>query len=182
MNRKRQARTLRITRRIHRWMGATLFLLFLLVSLSGLLLGWKKNAADLIMPPTQKGSTHSTNGWIPLDSLASIAIQQMGAINNEEWTIDRMDVRPEKGIVKIIFQQGHWETQLDGSSGKVLSVGKRHSDWIEHLHDGSLFDLWLDTHFIKLLFTSVSGIALLTFTITGFWLWYGPKVMRKYKH
>jgi len=31
---------------------------------------------------------------------------------------------------------------------------------------------------IKLVYTSVMGVALLTFTITGFWLWIGPKRMR----
>jgi len=32
---------------------------------------------------------------------------------------------------------------------------------------------------IKLFYTSVMGLALLVFTVTGFWLWYGPKRMRK---
>ena len=31
---------------------------------------------------------------------------------------------------------------------------------------------------IKLVYTSIMGTALLIFTITGFWLWYGPKRYR----
>ena len=31
---------------------------------------------------------------------------------------------------------------------------------------------------IKLAYTSVMGLALLGFTVTGFWLWYGPRRMR----
>jgi hypothetical protein len=34
-------------------------------------------------------------------------------------------------------------------------------------------------NFFKVLVSSISGLALLIFTITGFWLWYGPKRMRR---
>jgi hypothetical protein len=43
----------------------------------------------------------------------------------------------------------------------------------------------LDTYFktkgnpIKLVYTTVMSIALLLFTITGFWLWLGPKRMKR---
>ena len=49
------------------------------------------------------------------------------------------------------------------------------------IHDGSILDYYIATSNgqIKLFYTSIMGLALLTFTITGFWLWYGPKRMRK---
>ena len=37
-----QAKLLRLTRKIHRTTGALLFVFFLFVSVTGLLLGWKK--------------------------------------------------------------------------------------------------------------------------------------------
>ena len=61
--------------------------------------------------------------------------------------IKRIDVRPNKGVLKIQNIHNNWEVQLDASSGKVLSVAYRRSDTIEALHDGSWFfdaaKLWL---------------------------------------
>ena len=175
MNRKEHAKWLRFARKIHRYMGATLFFLFLVIAVTGLTLGWKKNSAEFIMPATKRGSSTTLKDWIAIDSLLQIATK---SVDNSKVEIDRLDIRPEKGVVKVIFTD-YTEIQLDGVTGDVLSEGIRHSDWIEHLHDGSIFDDLLGTTFIKLVFTSLSGISLLLFTITGFWLWYGPKAMRK---
>ena len=178
MNRKQHAEWLRWTRKVHRLMGIFLFVIFLAISITGLLLGWKKNSGDWLMPPTQTGTSQSLADWLPLDSLEAIAMRYY-YVQDETLTIDRMDIRPDKGIVKVLFKQYNLELQLDGASGKILSVGKRRSDWIEHLHDGSLFDDLLGVNFFKLIFTSIAGISLFLFSVTGFWLWYGPKVMRK---
>ncbi|HRG29174.1 MAG TPA: hypothetical protein PLJ00_14850, partial [Chitinophagales bacterium] len=66
-------------------------------------------------------------------------------------------------------------------TGKLLSIERRRSDFIEKVHDGSILDEVFNTSNgqIKLIYTSIMGLALLIFTITGFWLWYGPKRMRK---
>jgi uncharacterized iron-regulated membrane protein len=32
---------------------------------------------------------------------------------------------------------------------------------------------------IKLIYNTIMGLALILFTVTGFWLWYGPKRMRR---
>ena len=94
--------------------------------------------------------------------------------------IDRIDIRKNKGVVKFIFKNFH-EIQLDGATGNLLQIGFRSSDVIENIHDGSILDDYFNTsgNPIKLIYTSVMGIALLLFTITGFWLWYGPKKMRR---
>ncbi len=57
----------------------------------------------------------------------------------ETWVdIDRLDVRPNKGMLKIRCQN-RWEVQLDTNSGDVLQVAYRRSDLIESIHDGSFF-------------------------------------------
>ncbi len=106
---------------------------------------------------------------------------QTEASNNMLPELDRMDVSVTKGIVKFIFVENNWEVQLDGATGKVLHVGQRHSDCIETIHDGSILDTYFNTGNgqIKLFYTNIMGLALVLFTITGFWLWYGPKRMNK---
>lgn len=177
--RARQAKVLRLFRKVHRWAGASLFVFFFFVSISGLLLGWKKHAGELIMPSHAKGSTDKIENWLPLDSLTTIANQKL-ELSNELSELSKIDIRPDKGIVKFIYEN-NYEIQLDGQSGFQLNEGRRHSDWIEKLHDGSIVDGWLNFEKgqFKLLFTSTMGISLLIFTATGFWLWQGPKQMRR---
>ena len=178
--RQRQARVLRAVRKIHRWTGATLFVIFLFISITGLLLGWKKDSKGYILPKTQKGSSTVAAEWLPLAQLQDRALFCIDSLNpNLDPSIDRMDVRPGKGVVKFTFEKYYQEIQLDLRTGQLLSFGKRRSDLLEQIHDGSIVDRQMGWSFFKLLYTSISGLALLTFTITGFWLWYGPKRMRR---
>lgn len=93
-----------------------------------------------------------------------------------------MEVRKDKGIIKFTFEDDFWGIQLDGTTGQLLLIEKRRGDYIEKMHDGSLLDYYFETEHgqFKLIYTTVMGIALFIFTTTGFWLWYGPKRMRRY--
>ncbi|MEZ4985311.1 MAG: PepSY-associated TM helix domain-containing protein [Saprospiraceae bacterium] len=177
--RQQQAGLLRTVRKIHRWTGASLFVLFVFISITGLLLGWKKETAWLL-PATQKGvAARDATRWLSLDTLQQQAVAALQeAMPDVDAAIDRIDVRPDKGIAKFTFQAHYHEVQLDMATGQVLSIALRRSDWLEQVHDGSIMDRQLGLSFFKLLYTSVSGVALLVFTVTGFWLWYGPKRMR----
>ncbi|WP_318344559.1 PepSY domain-containing protein [Flagellimonas baculiformis] len=180
--RKAQAKILRAFRKVHRTTGALLFVFFFFISVSGLILGWKKNSNGKLLPKTQQGTSSNLKKWLPVDSLHTIAI---GALHKNvspdlSTELDRIDIRKDKGSVKFVFVDHYAEIQLDGATGKVLSIGQRRSDFLEKVHDGSILDRYLGTDgIIKLVYTSVMGISLLLFTVTGFWLWYGPKRMRK---
>lgn len=178
--RQQQARLLRLVRKVHRFMGASLFIIFLFISITGLLLGWKKDSKGYLLPDTQKGISAQADDWLPLAVLQERAVFLLDSVNPSLNTqVDRMDIRPGVGIVKFTFEEHYYEVQLDLTSGELLSYGKRRSDLLEHIHDGSWIDHQIDSNFFKLLYTSIGGLALLLFTITGFWLWYGPKRMRK---
>lgn len=181
MNRKKQASVLRTTRSIHRKTGILLFFFFIIVGVTGVFLGWKKYV-DVLQYPTQTGISENANEWLPMDSLITIATAEIQAWKGPDYSteIDKIDVRPDKGIVKFIYKEHYHSLQLDATSGEVLSHEYRTSDLMEHLHDGT----FIDRHFgisggvFKLIYTSILGIALIVFSITGFWLWYGPKLMR----
>ncbi|MBO0329258.1 PepSY domain-containing protein [[Muricauda] lutisoli] len=179
--RKKQAKVLRIFRKVHRTTGALLFIFFFFISVSGLILGWKKNSNGYILPKTQKGTTANLKEWLPVDSLHTIALNTINKkVPGTSFEVDRIDIRKEKGSVKFLFVDSFYEVQLDGANGNVLSIGTRRSDFLENVHDGSIIDDYLGTNgYVKLIYTSVMGVSLLIFTITGFWLWYGPKRMRK---
>ena len=151
------------------------------MALSGLLLGWKKHSGDLLQAKTYQGSSANLNEWLPLDSLLKIAGSKLhDSISTDlSLELDRMDIRKEKGVVKFVYKNHYWGIQLDGATGKVLIISRRNSDFIENLHDGSILDSYLGTNgLIKLLYSTIMGLALTSFTVTGFWLWYGPKRMK----
>ncbi len=181
---QKQTRRLRLYRKIHRWLGGVLFSAFFLVAISGLALGWKKHSGGLILPETHEGVSANLETWLPLDSLHTIALQVFrDSISQELSTaLDRIDVRPDKGMLKFVFIDEYWGLQLDGTTGRLLHIERRRSDFIENLHDGSIIDHIFKTDGrFKLGYTTVMGVALLLFSVTGFWLYYGPKRLMKKK-
>ncbi|MCY7363221.1 MAG: PepSY domain-containing protein [Ignavibacteria bacterium] len=181
--RNKQAKVLRLSRRIHRTLGMFLFVLFLFVAITGLLLGWKKNTSGLILPKSYEGTSTDLADWIPIDSLHTNACRiLLDSISPDLSTeLERIDIRPDKGMVKFVFIDKYMGVQLDGATGKLLHIERRRSDFIENIHDGSILDFIFGTNKeqFKLIYTSITGLSLLMFTVTGFWLWYGPRRMRK---
>ena len=98
--RKKQAKVLRIFRKVHRTTGALLFIFFFFISISGLILGWKKNSNGYILPKTQKGTTADLKKWLPVDSLHTIAIT---TIQNEfrDRTLE-VDIHRNKNL-NVLF-------------------------------------------------------------------------------
>jgi len=172
--RRKIVKALRKFRVLHRWMGIGLALFLLISAVTGILLSLKKNF-DFLQPPTQKGQSTDMSTWSSLEELKLAAYDAAQkhdpAVQNE---IDRMDVRPQKGIVKVIFKEENLEIQLDGVSKEVLSIAPRHADWIESLHDGSII-----SDLFKLISMNALGFGLILMVCSGLWLWIGPKRVRK---
>lgn len=161
----------------HKYFGLSLAIVLLISALTGVFLAWKKDVS-WIQPPTQNGVSKELQDWMPISELAELAQAAFDEAHPQLQGngLDRIDVRPSKGIAKVLFEEGWWEVQIDGSTGEVLSIAKRHSDWIEKLHDGSIVgDLF------KLITMNGLGLGLIVLMITGMWLWYGPKLYRKLK-
>ncbi len=168
---KKYIQILRKFRKFHRYLGLSLAILLFISALTGVLLALKKEV-ELIQPSTQKGNSTALSNWQSLDVLAEKASQALYQAQPDQQgnPIDRLDVRPTKGIVKVLFENWQWEVQIDGQSGEVLSVAKRYSDWIEALHDGSII-----SDGFKLVSMNFLGIGIVFLICTGLWLWYGPK-------
>ena len=135
------------------------------------------------MSRSYEGTSTDLKDWLSVDSLSKNAtkIFRDSISQTRSLDLDRIDIRQDKGMVKFIFIDDFWGIQHDGATGDLLHIERRRSDFIEKIHDGSILDYYLNTNNgeIKLLYTTVMGAALLIFTITGFWLWYGPKRMRR---
>ncbi len=158
------------SRRAHRWAAVVCMLPLAVVIVSGLLLQLKKQLA-WVQPPEQRGV-----GTVPTISLDAIltASRSADGPDIESWAdIKRLDIRPGKGIVKVITPDG-FEIQIDAQTASVLQVARRRSDLIESLHDGSFFG-----PYAKLGVFLPVGILLLGLWVTGVYLWFLPIIARR---
>jgi hypothetical protein len=171
--------TMKTVRRIHRLTASFLSVALIIVAVSGILLGWKKNSNGYLHPDSHQGTTTDFARWLPLDSLRAIAIMTLRERGREGLSeeIDRIDIRPDYGMVKFVFAHHYHGVQLDGATGAVLQVEHRRSDVVEDIHDMSIIDkmLGVDGEVFKLIYTTFTGLSLLLFTATGIWLRYPPK-------
>lgn len=162
-------KSIRSYRQVHKTLGIFIALLVLISAITGVILAWKKNI-DLLQPPTQKGETLLLGNWQPVESLAKAALIAVDSLGLTQENIDRIEYRTTKGIAKVVFDTGSWEVQVDAQTLQVYSVAKRHSDWIEQIHDGSIV-----SDLFKVISMNIFGIGLVVLVLSGFWLWYSQR-------
>jgi len=173
-----KVKRLRILRKIHRWLGIPLLLFFLIIGITSILLAWKKKAE--LLPPTLASKVEQGT-WILPSEMVRIGEEEMKKMGLDS-EVDRIDIRPDKGTAKITFKTHFTEVQVDGYSGEVLSIGTRHSDWIEKVHDGSIVDYYTTgEEGAKLTYSTLVSFGLIFLALSGFYLWYYPKLIRKMK-
>ncbi|MEZ5320038.1 MAG: PepSY domain-containing protein [Vicinamibacterales bacterium] len=155
-----------LNRKIHYWLGAAIALPLGVIIATGLLLQIKKQWS-WVQPPEQKRAVEAPALALPAVLEIVRAVPHLGVTGWHD--VDRVDVRPGKGIAKVILTSG-WEAQLHLGTGEVLQTAYRRSDLIEAIHDGSFFG----GDATKLgLFLPVA-LALFTLWLGGLWMWWVP--------
>jgi len=153
-------------RKIHYWGSVIIIIPVLIVIGTGLLLQIKKQLT-WVQPATVKTSVRD----LPLNFSQILAVAksvEQAEINS--WKdIDRLDVRPGKGVTKI-RAKNRWEIQIHNASAEILAINYRRSDLIESIHDGSWFHddakLWLFfPAAIILLLLSLTGLYMFCITL-----------------
>jgi uncharacterized iron-regulated membrane protein len=154
-----------LNRVLHRWGGLLIALPVLLVITTGVILQVKKEFT-WVQPPTQGGS--EGDPALSFDQILAKATTVPEAEIRGWADIERLDVRPDRGMLKV-RAKNRWEIQLDAVSGEILQVAYRRSDLIESFHDGSFFHekakLWV---FLP------NGLILLAMWLTGIYLFILP--------
>lgn len=161
-----------INRKIHHWGSILIALPLIIVLITGVLLLLKKDFA-WIQPPTIKGEEKGLA--LDFDQVLAIA-RTVPEAGIETWAdVDRLDVRPGKGMLKVRAENS-WEIQIDANSGQVLQVAYRRSDLIERIHDGSFFGSYAK-HWLFL----PSAIVLIGLWGTGLVMFFHPYLARSKK-
>jgi uncharacterized iron-regulated membrane protein len=151
----------------HLWVGILLAFLVVVLSVTGVLLNHKRALG--LMPESGLERPGAFASALPLTALAERATAQAPAAAASAG-IDRMDVRPADGLVKVRFNDVRvTELTLALDDGSVLGIGSRKDNFLENLHSGDIFGEW------GVLLSDFAAVALLVLFGSGVWLWLYPK-------
>ena len=155
-------------RQIHYWISPFIIIPVILIFTTGVLLQLKKQS-NWIQPSIDKISSNKPTMLTSyLDAAKSVPEAEV-----KSWDdINRIDIRPDKGIAKI-RSNNHWEIQIDSKTAEVFSVKYRRSDIIESVHDGSFF-----TDYVKFGWFLPTGILLIVVSISGIYMFLLPLMLR----
>jgi len=138
---------------------------------SGIMLQLKKQS-NWIQPNVEVTSSSKP---IMLQSYLD-AVSNVKEANISSWDdIERIDIRPDKGIAKI-KSKNNWEIQIDLETTEIYAKNYRRSDIIESIHDGSFF-----SEVVKYGWFLPSGILLLILSLTGIYMFFIPILRRRKK-
>jgi uncharacterized iron-regulated membrane protein len=156
----------------HLWIGVIFTVALTSISITGVLLNHKRGLG--LMPDVANESDGRLSATISLDSLAKIGLAAGAPTRaGDVGFIDRMDVRPRDGYVKVRLRDAaSTEVTVDVRDGRVLHIGPRGDVFLEKLHSGEIFGSR------GILLSDAGAVALVITLITGIWLWLAPRLRR----
>ena len=155
----------------HLWIGVLFTVVLLAISITGILLNHKRGLG--LMPEVENRPTGAFSSALSLSELGARALAEVGDERSAEEAIDRMDVRPRDGLIKVRLRDaGSTEVTLNLTDGRVLHVGERGDVFLEKLHSGEIFGSR------GVLLSDAGAVALTLLLVTGYWLWLRPRWRR----
>lgn len=152
----------------HLWLGIVATAIVLVVSVTGVLLNHKRPLG--LMPEVENQPAGSFAEALPLAELTRRA-ESAVAPAVAAAGVDRMDVRPGDGLVKVRFDDAEvHEVTVDLASGRVLHVGLRNDVFLEKLHSGEIFGDG------GVLLSDFAAVVLVLLLVSGYWLWLYPRI------
>jgi uncharacterized iron-regulated membrane protein len=158
-------------RKLHYWISPIIFIPVVIIFTTGVLLQFKKQS-NWIQP----------NVEVVSDSTPQLLNSYLEVVKNIEeaqinnWDdVERIDIRPSKGIAKI-RSKNNWEILIDLETIEVYSANYRRSDIIESIHDGSFF-----SDYVKFGLFMPSGVLLIVLSFTGIFMFLLPIFRKKKK-
>jgi uncharacterized iron-regulated membrane protein len=154
----------------HLWLGVITTGVVLVLCVTGILLNHKRALG--LMPDVPNEPSGPFEDALSLAALADIAARAVGP-EIAAAGIDRMDVRPGDGLIKVRFDdRAVTEVTVDINTGEILEIGERNDVFLEKLHSGEIFgDGWI-------LLSDIAAVAIAILILSGYWLWLYPRVRR----
>jgi uncharacterized iron-regulated membrane protein len=173
-------RVSRFSRWLHKWIGAFLGLVMLVLAVTGTFVAFKKHV-EYLQPASRKGGKGDITEFVPSARVAEIVLGLNLPEARKLDDINRIELRPSKRMYKVRLEQTSvWkspkELQVDAVSGAILNNGLRGDQlWLD-IHSFAVFGEWT-----KLVTMTLSGLALLWLTLSGYYLFAHPYWFRALK-
>jgi uncharacterized iron-regulated membrane protein len=151
----------------HLWLGVLGSMALIVICITGILLNHKQPLG--LMPDVENPGAQPLSGALSIDELVARAREAVSA-GGEAPEVDRMDVRPSDGLVKVRFDDRVvTEVTLNLATGSVLQVGERNDVFLEKLHSGEIFGEY------GILISDAAAVILTLLLLSGYWLWLYPR-------
>jgi uncharacterized iron-regulated membrane protein len=162
---------------LHTWLGVFLGLLMLSLSVTGVFVAFK-NEVEYLQPAARAGAKGEIAEVVAPAQVAEIIVGLGLPEATTVADINRIELRPSKRMYKVRLEQSSlWraprEIQVDAITGAILNDGVRGDQ------------LWMDLHSLavfgeatKLITMTLSGVSLVWLTLTGYYLWLHPHLLR----
>ena len=168
-------------RNLHKKFASVLFVFFFLIGLTGSLLSFKSAFTKVIFENKEISGESKLTAILPLDSLETIATTILNEKANMKFKkSEKVEIKIAKGTV-LFYYKDAYSIQLNGSSGEPILIEKKFGGIIQDIHDGAILDsLFINKLSLsKKVYSIIMGLSLLLLTITGTYLWYKPKMIKK---
>ena len=160
---------------LHRWLGVTVGLILMMSAVTGVLLLVKKDYA-WIQPKVVRGAEGPPERLKPLHEVFEAVFALDLPQFRSEADIKKVDFRPDKRVHKVISRHDDLEVQVCAITLRTSGPNVRRSDWLERLHDGSLFGDFAHDRVMPLV-----ACVLLFLGGSGYVMWLWPKYVRRRK-
>lgn len=152
---------------LHLWIGIMLTAILIVISITGILLNHKRGLG--LMPDVPHTPSGPLTQALSISELAQAAERTAGPAVATAG-IDRMDVRPGDGVVKVRFNDALvTEVDLDLVTGQVVVSEPRNDVFLEKLHSAEILGKrWV-------LVSDIAAAGLLLLLASGVWIWLYPK-------
>lgn len=173
-------RLARFSRWMHKWVGTLLALIMVALSITGVFIAFK-NEVEYLQPAGRSGGKGDIVEVIPPARVAEIILAMHLPEAPTLKQINRIELRPSKRMYKVRLEQTTiWksprEIQVDAMTGAILNDGVRGDQLWMDLHSFAVFG-----EATKLLTMTVSGLALLWLSLSGYYLFFYPLWFRARK-
>jgi len=168
-------------RNLHKKFASVLFVFFFLIGLTGSLLSFKSAFTKVIFENKQISGETKLAAILPLDSLETIATSTLNEKASTSFKkSEKVEIKLAKGTV-IFYYKDAYSIQVNGASGAPILIEKKFGGIIQDIHDGAIVDSLLTNKLSlsKKVYSIIMGLSLLLLTITGTYMWYKPKMIKK---
>lgn len=168
-------------RNLHKKFASVLFVFFFFIGLTGSLLSFKSAFTKVIFENKQISGESKLAAILPLDSLETIATSTLNEKASTSFKkSEKVEIKLSKGTV-IFYYKDAYSIQLNGASGAPIIIEKKFGGIIQDIHDGAILDSLLTNKLSlsKKVYSIIMGLSLLLLTITGTYMWYKPKMIKK---